>query len=88
MYHPVHTLPQFAHLTDEEIRTALSHPSPNNTVANELTRLIGCYAANFRAYCDDLGYVPENIFYPQPNSPLEAFALRLTIKSLATRDQP
>ncbi len=68
---------EFRGLTQEAVTAALADPDPNNRIACEVARLVGCYTQNFKAHCDRMGRVPASFLVSKPGTAIEAVAMNL-----------
>ncbi len=74
--------PEFRMLSDQEVRTALDDPDPNNPIACEVARLVHGYAKNFEAFVHRTGRVPTDVMHVSPRWPIEAIAMQLMAETV------
>ena len=74
--------PQFQSLTEAAVLEALADLDSKNPIAEEVTRLIEAYTANFQRLVKRLGYMPPAVLRIKPRWPIEAVAMRLTTEAI------
>jgi hypothetical protein len=73
---------QFTRLSEAEVMAALEDPNPGNAVAVEVARLVEAYTENFTGQLERLGFIPESFLRVNPQTAIEAVAMRLTFGSI------
>lgn len=57
-------------------------PEPDDPIAREIARLLGCYIERFQALCKEKGEVPEEALLYKPASPIEQAAFAIFAEAL------
>ena len=79
---PIAPRPEFRAVSEADVMAALGDPDPQNPIALEVARLIEGYTANFAAYVQRIGFIPEAILRSKAQFPIEAVAMRLTTEAI------